>query len=178
MARRSTLPQRSRSANLLSTVLFIAAIGFAAAAIWVWYTDDSESRPGEPPPAERIEDIDLAHVLSVLKERNDDWTYSRNPATASTDQFNAPGQALQLDDALLFVFIFTGAGAEERIAAREAASERVDLETMTLTTPSGTVINDNGEPLWMAEHSNVMTILVGGDQALANEVAEALTDLP
>ncbi|MDQ4045430.1 MAG: hypothetical protein M3173_08290 [Chloroflexota bacterium] len=178
MARRSTLPRRSRSANLLSTILFIAAIGFAAAATWVWYTDESEPGPGEPPPAESIEDIDLAQVLGVLTERNEDWDYSRNPTAASTNQFDAPGQALKLDDALLFVFIFTGADAEERIAAREAASERIDLETMMLTTPSGTVINDKGEPLWMAEHSNVMTILVGGDQALADEVAEALTDLP
>lgn len=178
MTRTSPPPRRSRPAHLLSAILFTAAIGFAAAAIWVWYTDDSESGPGKPPPAENAGTIELAHVLGVLEARNDGWHYSRNPATAGIDQFDTPGQALKLDDTLLFVFIFTGASTDEKIANREAASEQVDLETMTLSTASGRVINDSGEQLWKAEHSNVMTILVGGDQALADEVAEALTDLP
>lgn len=178
MAHSSTAPRRSRSAQLLSTLLFIAAIGFAAAALWVWYTDDSESGPGAPPPAESADDIELATVLNVLEARNDGWEISRNPATGRTDQFDAPGQALKLGDTLLFVFIFSGADADQKIANRETASAEVDLDAMTLTTPSGQVINDGGEPLWKAEHSNVMTILVGGDQALADEVAAALADLP
>lgn len=175
---RASSPRRTRSTQLLSAILFIAAIGFAVAAAWVWYTDDSSSGPSGPPPAESVDDIELATVLAVLKERDDGWAYSRNPSNARTDLFEAPGQVLRLDDHLLVVFIFTGAGAEEKIANREAASERIDPETMTLTTGSGTPINASGEPLRMAEHSNVIAILVGGDQALFDHVADALAELP
>jgi hypothetical protein len=90
-----------------------------------------------------------------------------------------PGQALKLDDdRLLFVFIFTGATGEDRVAAREEAAEQVDLDTMTLTTTSGKVLNADGAPLYMAQHSNVIAILLGGDDALADEVQQALDQLP
>lgn len=170
--------RRSRTAQLLSTALFIVAIGFAAAAIWIWYTDDSRSGPGSPTPAHTAEEIDLAQVLGVLKASDDGWDYSRSPASARSNQLSMPGQALKLDDRLLFVFIFTGASSEDRVAAREQAAADVDLETMTLTTTSGKVLNAGDQPLYMAQHSNVIAILVGGDDALAAEVQQALDRLP
>jgi hypothetical protein len=176
MASRTTRPHRSRAAQTLSSILFLVAIGFAVAAVYVWYTDDSTSGPGAPPTAENPGEVELAHVLGVLDEDNDGWDYGRT--TARTDQFPMPGQLLTLDDHELYVFIFTGATGEDRIAAREEASAQVDLATMTLKTPSGKVINGGGEQLSMAEHGNVITILVGGDQALAAQVASALDRLP
>jgi hypothetical protein len=163
---------------VLSTVLFIVAIGFAAAAAWIWYTDDASPGPGTPPPAQNAEEIDLAQVLGVLKESDDGWDYGRSPATARSDQLPMPGQLLKLDDQLLFVFIFTGSSSEDRVAAREGAGDAVDLETMQLTTPSGKVLNDDGQPLYMGQHSNVITILLDGDEALAGEVQDALDRLP
>jgi hypothetical protein len=159
-------------------VLFVAAIGFAAAAVWVWYSDDTRSGPGAPTPARNAEEIDLAQVLGVLKTSDDGWDYSRSPASARANQLSMPGQALKLDDRLLFVFIFTGASSEDRVAAREQAAEGVDLESMTLTTTSGKVLNADGQPLHMAQHSNVIAILLDGDDALAAEVQEALDRLP
>lgn len=171
--------RRSRTAQWLSTVLFIVAIGFAAAAIWLMLTDDSTSGPNGPEPAQSVEQIDLAQVLGVLKTSDDDWDYSRSPSGARANQIQMPGQALKLDDdRLLFVFIFTGASGDDRVAAREQAAEQVDLDTMTLTTTSGTVLNADGQPLYMAQHSNVIGILLGGDEALAGEVQEALDRLP
>jgi hypothetical protein len=49
---------------------------------------------------------------------------------------------------------------------------------MTLTTTSGKQLNPEGQPLYMAQHSNVIAILIGGDEALADEVQQALDDLP
>jgi hypothetical protein len=170
---------RSRTAQLLSTALFIVAIGFAVAAVWIWYTDDSREGPGTPPPAQNAEEIDLAQVLGVLKTSDESWDYSRSPSGARSNQLDMPGQALKLDDErLLFVFIFTGASSEDRIAAREQAAQGVDLDTMTLTTTSGKVLNADGQPLSMAQHSNVIAILLGGDDALAEEVQGALDRLP
>lgn len=169
---------RSRSAQVLSTVLFVAAIGFAAAAAWIWFTDDSRSGPGTPTPAQTAEEIDLAQVLGVLKTTDDGWEYSRSPAAARSNQLDMPGQALKLDGRLLFVFIFTGASSGDRVAAAEEAAARVDLDTMTLTTTSGKVLNADGQPLHLAQHSNVIAILLGGDDALAADVQEALDLLP
>lgn len=170
---------RSRIARLLSTALFIVAIGFAAAAIWIWYADDSRDGPGAPTPAQSAEEIDLAQVLGVLKSTNDGWDYSRSPAGARSNQLDMPGQALKLDDErLLFVFIFTGASSEDRVAAAERAAEGVDLDSMTLTTTAGKVLNADGQTLHMAQHSNVIAILLGGDDALAAEVQQSLDQLP
>lgn len=175
----SARPRRSRTAQLLSTLLFVVAVGFAAAALWLMINDDSPTGPEGPAPAQSVEQIDLAQVLAVLKTGNGDWDYSRNPASARSDQLDMPGQVLKLDDdRLLFVFIFTGASAEDRVAAAEQAAADVDLDTMTLKTTSDTVLNDDGQPLYMAHHSNVIAILLGGDEALAGEVQHALDQLP
>ena len=178
MASTTSSSRRSRSAQFLSTGLFIAALGFAAAAFWVWYSDDSPAGPEAPPRVESVDRIDLAQVLAVLKEQEGDWAYSRNPATASASQIETPGQVLELDGTLLLVFIFTGANADEKIAAREAASSQLDLEALELSTVSGNVLNADGEPLRKAEHSNVLTILVGGDDSLNSDVQAALDTLP
>jgi hypothetical protein len=159
--------------------LFIVAIGFAVAALWLMLTDDSKTGPDRPEPAQSVEQIDLAQVLGVLQSSDADWDYSRSPSGARSNQIDMPGQALKLDDdRLLFVFIFTGASGEERVAAREQAAAGVDLETMTLTTTSGKVLNADGQPLHMAQHSNVIAILLGGDETLAGEVQQALDQLP
>ncbi len=174
----SARPRRSRTAQVLSTILFVVAIGFAAAALWLLLTDDSTPAPDGPAPAQSVEQIDLAQVLAVLNADGGDWDYSRKPASARSNQLDMPGQALSLDDdRLLFVFIFTGASAEERVAAAEQAAESVDLDTMTLTA-SGTVLNADGQPLYMAQHSNVIAILLGGDEELAADVQQGLDQLP
>lgn len=170
--------RRSRAAQILSMVLFIAALGFAAAAAWIWYNDDSDNGPGTPPPAESAANIDLAQVLMVLTQSNDDWDYGRSPAAVHANQLQFPGQHLKLGDTSLFVFIFTGATAEDRVAAREAAGDAVNLDTLTLSTGSGAVIDDEGRQIYMLEHSSVLCILVGGDDELAEEVAAALGKLP
>jgi hypothetical protein len=159
-------------------MLFAVAIGFAVAAVWIWYRDDTHPGPGTPTPARTAEQIDLAQVLGVLKARDDGWDYARSPSSARTDQLAMPGQVLKRGDNLLFVFIFTGASSDDRVAAREQAAGKVDLATMTLTTTSGKVLNAGGEPLHMAQHSNVIAILLGGDDALAGEIQAALDDLP
>ena len=178
MAASSSTPRRARAAQVLSTVLFVVALGFAAAAAWIWYTDDADSGPGTPPPARSAEEIDLAQVLAVLDETDDGWDYGRSPATVRSDQIEVPGQHLKLDDAHLYVFIFTGPDAETRVAAREEAGEGIDPETMELTTPSGQDANPDGAPLAVSQHSSVIAILVGGDEPLAAEVDAALATLP
>jgi hypothetical protein len=132
---------------MLSTILFVAAIGFAGAAIYLWYTGDDNDGP-EPPPAAEPGDAELANVVAVLQSDEPDWDYGRTNTTARSSQFSQPGQLLTLGDVNLYVFIFAGNTPEDRIAAREEA-----------------------------HNSNVITILVGGDQALADQVEESIATL-
>lgn len=176
MRQQSSRPRRSPVAQMLSSILFVAAIGFAGAAIYLWYTGDDNDGP-EPPPTAEPGDAKLANVLAVLQSDEPDWDYGRTNTTARSNQFVPPGQSLELGDVSLFVFIFSGDTPEDRIAAREAAVASADPTTMELTTPSGEPIGE-GQTLHMAHDSNVITILVGGDQALADQVEQSIASLP
>lgn len=175
MRQQTPRPRRSRAAQILSTILFIAAIGFAAAAAYLWYTEDDDDGPG-PPPTATAGSVELSNVLAVVEEDEPEWDYGR--LTARSDQLSPPCQPLQLGDTNLCVFIFPGETPEDRIAAREAAASSVDLDSMTISTPSGRVVNNDGQQLHMAQASNVITILVGGDQELAAQIEDALAKLP
>lgn len=173
-ARPASRPQRSQVAQLLSSVLFIAAIGFAAVAIWLWYTDRNDSGPEPPPPAEHGK-AELADVLTLLDEQDGSWETGR--VTARADQIEAPGQSLRLGEINLYVFIFNAETGDEAIRAREEAAASIDVDSIVLTSPSGMVVSE-GEPMHLAQASNVITLLVGGDDALAAEIESAVATLP
>ena len=175
MRQQSPRSRRSPVAQMLSTILFVAAIGFAGAAIYLWYTGDDNDGP-EPPPAAEPGDAELANVVAVLQSDEPDWDYGRTNTTARSSQFSQPGQLLTLGDVNLYVFIFAGNTPEDRIAAREEAVASADPAGMELKTPSGEPIGE-GQTLHMAHNSNVITILVGGDQALADQVEESIAAL-
>lgn len=174
MRQQSSRPRRSPVAQMLSSILFVAAIGFAGAAIYLWYTGDDNDGP-DPPPTAQPGGAELASVLTVLQNDEPDWKIG--PTSGRSNQFVPPGQSLELGDVSLFVFIFSGDTPEDRIAAREAAVASADPTTMELTTPSGEPIGE-GQTLHMAHDSNVITILVGGDQALADQVEQSIASLP
>ncbi len=176
MRQQTPRSRRSRVAQVLSTILFVAASGFAAAAVYLWYTGDDNDGPNPPPTAEHGE-AELANVLTVLQNEEPEWDYgSSGSTTVRSDQLDPPGQLLKLGDTSLYVFIFVE-DTPQSITAREQAADAANPDTMVLTTPSGQVVHE-GQPLSMAEASNVITILVGGDQALTDQVQASLANLP
>lgn len=174
MAHQASRPPRFQVAQLLSSVLFVAAIAFAGVAIWLWYADRNAPGPEPPPPAEQGQ-AELAHVLNVLDDQGREWEIGR--VNARADQIQAPGQALRHGDANLYVFIFRAESGEQAVRDREEASAAIDVDSIVLTSPSGLVLSE-GRPMHLAQASNVITLLVGGDDALAAEVEAALGTLP
>jgi hypothetical protein len=166
-----------RGSHILSTVLFVAAIGFAAAAVYIWYLDDSN--PGTEPPIPTVENgvYGLVNVLDALRHAGIDADYGRSPATATSNQLEMPGQNLRVGDTNVFIFIVPGADAAAAATARESAFAGLDPATMTLTTASGSDVS-RGEPLTVYEGANVIAVLVGGDAALQNDVADVIEGLP
>lgn len=168
---------RRRGAQILSTLLFLVALGFAGAAIYIWYVDDEPSDNVPPPPSATPGLQTLADVLNAFKGAGLDGDYGRSPATVKSSQMRPPGQHLIIEDQSVYVFIFQSGDPQTAAAAREDAAQGLDPETMTLTTPSGQSFGE-GETLTVSEGSNVIAILVGGDEDLQTQVRDVIEGLP
>ncbi|MBA2246633.1 MAG: hypothetical protein H0W23_00775 [Chloroflexia bacterium] len=166
-----------RGAQILSSILFLAALGFAAAGIYLYFFTDEEP-PREPAiPTTTPGRNGLADVIRAFDTAGLDADYGRSPATADTSQIRTPGQHAVVDDRSVFIFTFPGTNADAARAAREEAAARVDPATMTLATRGGQSIGE-GETLRAFQGSNVIAVLVGGDDALAAQVQAVIESLP
>lgn len=177
MTHQATRSPRRNGPQVLSTLLFVAAIGFAAAAVYIWYMDDANESDEPPAPTVEAGRYELVNVLNALEDADLEADFGRSPPTASTDQLGVPGQNLEVEDTNVYVFIFSGEDAATAAAAREEAFAGVDPATMTLTTPSGNDVS-NGEPLSAYQGANVIAVLIGGGedvQARVQDVIEGLT---
>lgn len=172
-------PPRSarRGAQILSSVLFVAALGFAAVGIYLYFFTGEET-PREPTiPTTTPGRNGLADVIRAFDSAGLDADYGRSPATADTSQIGTPGQHVIVNDRSVFIFTFPGANADAARAAREEAAVAVDPTTMTLATRGGQRIGE-GETLRAFQGSNVIGVLVGGDDALAAQVQAVIESLP
>lgn len=168
---------RRRGAQILSTLLFLVALVFAGAAIYIWYIDDEPSDNAPPVPTATPGLYTLADVLTAFKEAELDGDYGRSPATVKSNQMTPPGQHLIIEDQSVYVFIYPSGDAQTGAAAREAAAQDLDPATMTLTTPSGQSFSE-GETLSVSGGSNVIAVLVGGDDELQTQVRDVIEGLP
>lgn len=176
MSHQTTRSPKRGGPQILSTLLFVAALGFAAAAVYFWYMDDS-SAPNEPAaPTAEAGRYELVNVLDALEAGGLEADFGRSPATARANQLDQPGQNLRVEETNVYIFIFSGDDAETAAAAREAAFAGVDPEAMTLTTPSGNDVSD-GQPLSAYAGANVIAVLIGGDDALREEVRDVIEGL-
>lgn len=168
-------PPTRRWAHLLSTVLFIAAIAFAAAAVYLYMTqDDSPSGP-ERPPAE-VGRNEFAHVVGGLNDAGLDAQPGRYSAEAN--QLEQPGQTIEVGDHNLFVFIYPDASGEVAVADRQADAADLDPDTIELRSRSAERPLNEGEEVHIFEGSNVIAILVGGDDELVDTVRDVIESLP
>jgi hypothetical protein len=173
-SRDASRPDR-RWANRLSTILFIAAIIFAAAAVWLYFMEESEPEGPTAPTAEAGR-IELSAVMTSLTDADLDASYGRFTATAS--QLEQPGQAIEVEEHNLFVFIYPDADPAAAVAAREADGADLDPETLVLESRSAERPLNENEESHVFQKSNVIVILVGGDEQLVTAVQDAIESLP
>lgn len=177
MQNRPAAPAPRRQSQLLSTILFIAAIVFAILAVVVWVRDDTRLHREPPIPTATAGRYDLANVLGALEAAGLDGDYGRTPATANSNQIDTPGQHLKVNGQSLFVFVFPGVDATSATAAREAAGADLDAATMTLTAPQSQADLTGGQPLTVVQGANVIAVLVGGDPTLQKKVITVIEGL-
>ncbi|MGI8963597.1 MAG: hypothetical protein ACR2GI_03755 [Thermomicrobiales bacterium] len=176
MTDQSSSVQRRRGPHILSIVLFVAALGFAAAAVYFWYSDNVENDDERSPPTAAAGMYSLVNVVTALDEAGLEVDYGRSPATANANQIDPPGQNLEVGDTNVYVFFFAGADASVAGLAREQAFRGVEPATMTLQTASGNDVSD-GQPLTAFEGANVIAVLIGGDDELRDQVREVIEGL-
>ena len=167
----------SRGAQILSSILFLAAIGFAAAGIYLYFFAKEEAPASPVIPTTTPGRNGLADVIRAFDSVGLDADYGRSPPTADTSQISTPGQHVIVEDRSVFIFTFPGTNADDASAAREKAASAVDPATMTLATRGGQPIGE-GETLRVFQGSNVIAVLVGGDDALAAQVQAVIESLP
>ena len=170
----SSLPAR-RWPHLLSTILFIAAIAFAGAAVYLYLNEDA-SPSGPARPAAEPGRNEFAHVVGGL---NDAGLHAQpGRYSAEANQLTQPGQTIEVDGQNLFVFIYPDASGPAAVADREADAADLDPETLVLTSRSAKRPLSEGEDLHIFQGSNVVAILVGGDETLISAVGDVIASLP
>jgi hypothetical protein len=163
-------------ANRLSTVLFLAAIVFAGVAVYLYFAEDSSPEGPVAPTAEAGRN-EFATVINALKDAGlkdvDPGRYS-----AEANQLDQPGQTIEIGDINLFLFIYPDSDPQAAVAAREADASDLDPETLVLTSRSAQRPLNEGEESHIFQSSNVIVILVGGDETLVKTVQDAIEALP
>lgn len=170
-------PRPSRTwANRLSTVLFAAAILFAGLAVYLYFTEES-SPQGPSVPTPESGRNGFANVIEALRDAGlEDVDPGRYTATA--DQLEQPGQVIEIGETNLFVFIYPDADPQAAVAAREADAADLDPETLVLTARQAERPLNENEESHVFQASNVIVVLVGGDDELVTMVQDAIDTLP
>lgn len=167
---------RRRGAHLLSTLLFIAALAFAGAAVYLYINDDGGTDGPPPPPSAQPGRNEAANVMTALRGAGLKPEYGRYNAEAN--QLTQPGQAMVVDGQDLFIFIYPDADGQAAIAAREADAADLDPATLSLQSRSAKRPLGEGAELHVYQKSNIIAVLVGGDAALQQKVQSAIESLP
>ncbi len=157
----------SSNRNRLSTLLFIAAAALLAFAAWQ-YWQDRNSNDVPPPPPSVPGRAELKNVYDVLTTEGLDVAYGQDGARI--EDLTPAGQQLTVNGQDLFVFIFTD------VAAREEQMASIDPESIELVDLFGDPITD--ETLHVYQQSNILAVLVGGDEELQQSVATAISQIP
>lgn len=168
-------PTERRWAHLLSTVLFIAAIAFAAAAVYFYLTED-DSPDGPPRPVAEAGRNQFANVVAGLSDAGLEAKPGRYSAEAN--QLTQPGQTIEVEGQNLFVFIYPDADGAAAVAAREADAADLDPATLDLASKSAERPLSDGDELHIFQNSNVIAVLVGGDDDLVRTVQDVIDSLP
>lgn len=163
-----------RGSHILSTLLFVAAIGFAAAAGYLYLQDRDEPKPQPQPTADPGQN-NLGSIMKSLQDGGVGADYGRG--TGKSNQLTQPGQMIVIGDDTLLVFVYNGGTKDETIKERESDAAQIDTATMTLTTPSGRDLKGD-KAIHVFQGSNVIAIFISDDVATAGKVQAIIEALP
>lgn len=173
----SNTPPNRKRAIMVSNILFALTFVAALAVVYLYFFDDRFFSDGPEPPACDINSSELACVVAALDAQDfDSVEYGRY--TASADQLSQPGQVVEIDGMNGFVFVYPAASLEEGTLLREADGADLDPDSILITSRTSERPLNEGEDVYVVQHSNIIFILVGGTADDHAKVQEAVESLP
>ena len=154
----------------MSTLLFVAALGLALLAAFIYLRDNNDEPQVRVAPTAQPGQNQLADVRRVLSDEGLTVEYGRTNVPAGA--LSVPGQHLVVDGVPLYAFIYQGAGGA---AMRERQAQNLDPAELLPTGAGGTP--GATEPPHIAQKSNVLVALVGGSDEIIEKVDAAIEKL-
>ena len=160
-------PVRPRRMYLSYLLFALSAALFIAVGV-MWFRDDGNDEQTPPPPstpganqAINVKDALEAEGLSV----------SFAPGGGRSNELSVAGQLLEVDGAQIYAFIYP-----QGVDQREADTGEIDPAAMVVVNTRGTPVAS--EPPRVFIGSNVVAVMYGGDDDLAEKVQRAIEGLP
>lgn len=169
-------PNRNR-AIMLSNILFALTFVAAAVVVYLYFFDNRIFTSGPEAPACETGRNELVCVVNALKDQDFDRVeFGRY--TASADQLSQPGQVIEINDLNGFLFVYPAATGDQGVADREADGATLDASTVVITSRTSDRPLNDGEDVYVVQHSNIIFVLVGGSEEENAMVQEAIESLP
>jgi hypothetical protein len=171
-------PARRRGPHILSTILFLVAVGFAIGAVYLyWQEQQDDSNTPTPPPAASGQ-YTLVQVKSALDGAGMTTDFGRNTGHADQIGSSIPGQTLTANGNDVVVFIFSGTDGvpDSSVEMAEQAFAGMDASTIEVTRPSGEQIG-GGEEAHIVQSSNVIAVMFGGSEEDVEQFESGIASL-
>ncbi|MFT4041490.1 MAG: hypothetical protein QM692_25120 [Thermomicrobiales bacterium] len=158
-------PKAQKPKNTLSNILAVVAVVFALLAVVLYL------RPNQgiaPIPTAAPGANELINVVQALKAQDLNATQPQGlfvPAGA----LSVPGQGLEINGSPAFVFLFPDAGAAQGAALTGDPAAIVPAALRGTPTPEG--------ERRLTANSNVVLVMIGGDDATWQKVEAAIAGL-
>ncbi|HEU5430305.1 MAG TPA: hypothetical protein VFU81_01505 [Thermomicrobiales bacterium] len=166
---RKTRPGRQRGSAWLPLFFAFLAVVLGVAAVVTAIQERQREAAHQPPPA-TPGDNQAIDVLQALQRQGIAVDFGRRGVPLG--EFTVPGQELLAGPTPLYVYIFPDPAQAKQEAATADPSKALP-RPIGSATPAA-----SAAPPFMAQGSNVIVIVDGGDDALHQKVKTAVEGLP
>jgi hypothetical protein len=175
-AKQSATPKR-RGPHILSTLLFVTAIGFAAVAAYLYWNEQEDDKNEPTPPPAISGQWGFGQVQNAFKEAGLSTEVGRTNGHA--DEFEGiPGQFITVNGTDVYIFIFSKTSeVDNPITKAEEVSNSIDPTTLKLTRASSGDVIGEGEELHVFQGSNIVAVMVGGESDDVDKVRQVIEGL-
>jgi hypothetical protein len=158
---------KAKRARLLSTMLYAVSVILIVVVAFLYFRDRGHNTQAPPTPPSVAGQNQLINVIDAFQKQG--LTAKAGPGGAHVDELTPPGQHLDVNGKTVYIFVYDSPDD------RKADTDGVDFSNLTLTSAGAAVPPDQ---LKASAASNIVAVLVGGDDALAAKIDAGVKALP
>jgi hypothetical protein len=157
----------AKRARLLSTILYAVSAILIVVVVVLYFRDRGHDTQEPPTPPSVAGQNQLINVIDAFQKQG--LTATAGPGGAHVDELTPPGQHLDVNGKTVYIFVY--ASPDDR----KTDTDGVDFANLTLTASNTPVPPDQ---LKVSAESNIVAVLVDGDDALAAKIEAGMKALP